>query len=149
MLLIHFYVGECIAQSRDTISSPKSQSFLENVLFVYKGKNQGLLIAHLMLCSRRHLHRHIFGLKYITSQDFNIMYPVRWGGLYLSSVFWLLFAQALKFISAKYKSYTSISICIRIRVVDIPLKTQATGYKTFDFTKISKGYHGWALFFHA
>ena len=77
MLLIHFYVGECITQSRDTISSPKSQSFLENVLFVYKGKNQGLLIAHLMLCSRRHLHRHIFGLKYITSQDFNIMYPVR------------------------------------------------------------------------
>ena len=77
MLLIHFYVGECIAQSRDTISSPKSQSFLEYVLFVYEGKNQGLLIAHLILCSRRHLHRHIFGLKYITSQDFNIMYPVR------------------------------------------------------------------------
>ena len=77
MILIHFYVGECIAQSRDTISILKSQSSLEYVLFVYEGKNQGLLIAHLMLCSRRHLHRHIFGLKYITWQDFNIMYPVR------------------------------------------------------------------------
>ena len=51
MLRIHFYVGECITQSRDTIRSPKSQSFLEYVLFVYEGKNQGLLIAHLMLCS--------------------------------------------------------------------------------------------------
>ena len=49
MLRIHFYVGECIPQSRDTIRSPKSQSFLEYVLFVYEGKNQGLLIAHLML----------------------------------------------------------------------------------------------------
>ena len=77
MLLIRFYVGECIAQSRDTISNPKSQSFLENVLFVYKGKNQGLLIAHLMLCSRRLLHRHMFDLKHTTSQDFNIIYPVR------------------------------------------------------------------------
>ena len=97
MLLIHFYVGECITQSRDTISSPKSHSFLENVLFVYKGKNQGLLIAHLMLCSRRHLYRHMFGLKHTTSQDFNIIYPARWGGLYLSSDYWLLLAQTLYF----------------------------------------------------
>ena len=53
--------------------SPKSQSFLENIPFVYGGKNQGLLIVHLMLCSRPHLHRHIFGLKYTASQDFNIL----------------------------------------------------------------------------
>ena len=97
MLLVHFYVGECIAQSRNSISSPKSQSFLENIPFLYGGKNQGLLIAHLMLCSRRHLHRHIFGLKHITSQDFNILYPVRWGGFYLSSDYGLLFAQTLYF----------------------------------------------------
>ena len=127
MLLAHFYVRECIAQSRNSISSPKSQSFLENIPFLYGGKNQGLLIAHLMLCSRRHLHRHIFGLKHITSQDFNILYPVRWGGFYLSSDYGLLFAQTLYF--SKIQKSTSISICIRVGLIDASWKRKPQAIK--------------------
>ena len=147
MLLVHFYVGECIAQSRKSISSPKSQSFLENIPFLYGGKNQGLLIAHLMLCSRRHLHRHIFGLKHITSQDFNILYPVRWGGFCLSSDYGLLFAQTLYF--SKIQKLHINFYLYTCRTDRCLLKTQATGYKTFRFTNILKGYHGWAAVFHA
>ena len=109
-------------------------------------KSQETLKRHLMLCSRSHLHRYIFGLKHMTLQDFNIMHPVWWGGLYLSSDYWLLFAQTLYF-SKIQKLHINFYLYTHMSCIDIPLKTQATGYRTFRFTNIFKGYHGWGLSF--